>query len=358
MLLMEIKVELETFKKKIDKEIEAFFDRVIRETSKKDPFVTDNLRYAKKMAMAGGKRIRPALMYWGYIGSGGEEKEKIIKASVAIELIHLFLLIHDDIIDRDSKRHNIDTMHSHYRGVGKRIFPRADFEHFGNSIAIISGDMIGALGNQILFSSDFEPELIMKALSHLQSVVSMTVIGQAKDIYMEYKGKSSPEEVLQMYEYKTARYTIEGPLQLGAILGGADRKTIEDMSVFSRPMGVAFQIQDDILGIFGTEKKIGKSIGADIKEGKQTLLLVKALELADKNQKRGLLSCLGNSLITKKDIIQFREIVVQTGALDFTKSLARELIKEAKEEITKTRIKKDAKDFLLSLAGYMMDREV
>lgn len=355
---MDIKLELAEFKKRVDREIEIFFNSAIAEAAKKDPFVTDTLKYAKQMTMAGGKRIRPALMYWGYMGSGGQEEEKIIKTCVAIELIHVFLLIHDDIIDRDQIRHGIDTMQEHYRKIGKRMFPGADHDHFGNSIAIIVGDMIGALGNQIIFDSQFPPELIMRALSHLQTIVSLTVIGQSKDIYMEYKKKATEKEILSMYEYKTARYTIEGPLQMGAILGGASAEEIKNISQYSIPIGIAFQIQDDILGIFGTEKKIGKSIGADIKEGKQTLLLVKARELADKEQKEVIEKCLGNKNLAKTEIIQFQDVIRDTGALSYAKQKAEDLIRQGKEGIEKSSLDQSAKDFLLGLAGYMMEREV
>ena len=355
---MDIKQNLADFKEKVDREIELFFDKVIRESSKKDVFVTDALKYARLMVVSGGKRIRPALMYWGYRGCGGAEEEKIIRACVAIELIHVFLLIHDDVIDQDLTRHGVDTMNNHYAKLGKRIFPGSDEAHFGDSISIIVGDMIGALGNQIIFDSKFSPELIMKALSHLQSVVSLTVIGQSKDIYMEYKKEATEKEVLEMYEFKTARYTIEGPLQLGAILGGASEEILKSINRFSVPIGIAFQIQDDILGIFGEEEKIGKSVGADIKEGKQTILLVKAKESASSAQRKILNSCVGKENLSSEDVEMFREVVIKTGSLDYAKSFADNLIREGIGELKKVPISSDARKFLLGMAEYMMKREV
>lgn len=355
---MDIKTYLADFKKEIDREIEDYLDSVIKETSKHDFLMAKALKNVKNLVLAGGKRLRPALMCQGYLGAGGKEEKKMLKTSVSVELIHFFLLIHDDIIDRDAKRHGQDTIHFTYDKIAKRMFPRNDSAHFGNSMAIIIGDMVGALGNQIIYSSNFSPELVVKALHKLQEVVSYTVVGQAKDIYIQNKGKASEKEVLTMYEYKTAKYTFEGPLQLGAILGGADEKVLADITKFAIPLGVAFQIRDDILGIFSSEKKLGKPIGSDIKEGKQTILLVKAREKADRGQNKKLDKLLGKKDLTWEEIEIFRRIISETGALNYAQNLMAELIAESKKEIEKTKISQESKEFLLALADYMGNREI
>lgn len=354
---MDIQKTLADFKKKIDPEIEKYLDKAIKEAREKDHFVAGSLKYVKKMALVGGKRLRPALMYYGYLAVKGKEKDKIIRTAVSIELIHIFLLIHDDIIDKDNKRHGIDTIHFRYKKLGEKLFPKEDSEHFGNSMGIIVGDMVSALGNQIIFNSEFSPELIMKALSKLQSVVSMTVIGEAQDVYIGYRGRASEREILEMYKNKTAKYTIESPLHLGAILGGADDRILENLSRLSIPIGIAFQIQDDILGVFGSEKKIGKSVGSDIQEGKQTILVSKAMENSNYGQKRALNNLLGKSNLTIQDIEKFREIIQKTGSLDYAQNTAQEFISQGKREIKRAKINKEAKDFLLGIADYMMERE-
>ena len=355
---MDIQKTLADFKKKIDPEIEKYLDETIKEADKKDCFMADILRYVKKMALAGGKRLRPALMYYGYLAVNGKEKNKIIRTAVSVELIHIFLLIHDDIIDKDDKRHGIDTIHFRYQKLGKKLFPKEDSNHFGNSMGIIAGDMVSALGNQIIFNSEFSPELIMKTLSKLQSVVSMTVIGEAKDVYIGYKGRASEEEILEMYKNKTAKYTVESPLYLGAILGGANEEVLKNLSRLSVPIGVAFQIQDDILGVFGSEKKLGKSVGSDIQEGKQTVLVSKALENSDSKQRKILKGLLGKNNLTASDVEKFRGIIKETGSLNYAQNLARKFIFQSKQEIKKAKISKEAKDFLLGIADYMIDREV
>ncbi|MFA6382951.1 MAG: polyprenyl synthetase family protein [Parcubacteria group bacterium] len=351
-------VELEDFKKKIDIEIEKYLNRIIHETKKRDALMAEAVKYVKKMTLAGGKRLRPTLMYYGYLAANGKEKEKMIKAAVSIELIHMFLLIHDDIMDQDDKRHGLDTLHIKYKKLGKRIFKNRGLDHFGNSMAIIIGDMVGALGNQIIFESQFKAELVIRALAKLQSIVSMTVIGQSQDLYIEYRGRASEKEILSMYENKTAKYTVEGPLHLGAILGGAPEAVTAGLSRYAIPLGIAFQIQDDILGVFGHEEKLGKKIGADIIEGKQTLLVARAKNKANAKQQKILNELLGKKNLTGNDIKDFQDVLKETGSLDYAKNLSYELVLRAKRELQKIKINPEAKNFLNDIADYMIEREL
>src|SRR5665647_793695 len=166
---------LKDFKEEVDRELGIYLDKTIKNAQKHDIIIANALKYVKEFALSGGKRIRPAFMYYGYLAAGGKEREKIIRASISIELVHIYLLIHDDIMDRDNTRHGIDTVHYKYAKLGKRFFKDGDFEHFGCSMGIMIGDMIGAFGNQVIYDSKFDAELIMKALSRLQSIIAMTV---------------------------------------------------------------------------------------------------------------------------------------------------------------------------------------
>lgn len=349
---------LAEFKKKVDPEIEKYFDKAIREAEGKDAIIAEALRYVRKIILAGGKRLRPAFMYYGYLAAGGREKDKIIRTSISIELIHTFLLIHDDIIDKDKKRHGFDTVNSRYEKLGKKFFRRISPGHFGNSMAIIFGDMVAALGNQVIFNSDFNPALIVKALRELQAIISATVVGQAKDIYMECKKKATEKEVLKMYEYKTAKYTIEGPLHLGAILAEADDKLLKTFSAYAIPVGIAFQIQDDILGIFGDEKKLGKPVGSDVRQGKYTILAAEAVEKASRKQKDIIKNILGKNDLTKNELEMFRNIVIETSALDYARNIAVKLANQGKRAIEKEKINPEAKEFLTGIAEYMVNRDL
>jgi len=354
--------KLEELKKKINPEIEKYFKKIIDEAEDTDETIAEALKHVGKITLSGGKRARAIFMYYGYLAAGGKEFEKIIKTSVSIELIHIFLLIHDDIIDQDKKRHGVTTIHERYKSIGKKFLKNRDHQHFGNSIGIIVGDMIAALGNKIIYESEFDPSLIVKALARLQHIISCTVIGQTEDIYIENKGKATEKEVLKMYENKTAKYTIEGPLHLGAILAGSDEKLLQVFSEYSIPVGIAFQIQDDILGIFGNEKKLGKSVGSDIRQGKQTILVVKAFEKANANQKKILNDTLGKKDLTAKDLDNFRRVMIETGSLDYAKKLSMRLVEKGKKAIESSSfwpgMEKEAKEFLLGIGDYIINRLV
>lgn len=349
---------LADFKRKVDVEIERYLDRAIKKTEKKDADMAKALRHAKKIVMSGGKRVRPAFMYYGYLAAGGREMEKIRKVSVSIELIHLFLLIHDDVIDKDGKRHGVITTHDYYKKIGKNFLKNTDPGHFGTSMAIIVGDMVGAMGNQIIFDSNFDPKLVVKALSKLQNVIALTVVGESKDVHIENRGKATVEEILKMYEYKTAKYTFEGPLHLGAILAGAEDKFLKKLSEYAISAGIAFQIQDDILGVMGNEKKTGKPVGSDVRQGKYTILVAKAFERANTRQKSVLRGTLGKKDLTRSDLENFREVIRETGSLEYAKNLSMSLVLKAKNELQALKINKEAKDFLSDIADYMIEREL
>jgi geranylgeranyl diphosphate synthase type I len=344
----------------IDKELSHYFDLAILDASKKDILTAQALEHTKKIALSGGKRIRGALLYWAYFGLGGKEKKKILKITAAVEFVHLFLLVHDDIIDRGDLRHNQITLHKKLEKekMQRSIAPQ-DSQHFGESVAIVVGDLLYAMANKIILEAGFSSQETTKALLQIQKVVSTTIIGQTQDIAIEYNKNASQEEVLAMYENKTARYTFEGPMHVGALLAGcSDKKTFSLFSAYAMPLGIAFQIKDDILGIFGDEQKIGKSVASDIEEGKQSLLVVMARSMATAKQRKELNGILGKKNLTKNEIAAFQEILKSTGALVYAENLATRYLAQGKKEIEKAIILPAAKEFYLGLVEYLEKRQV
>ncbi|MFZ1654573.1 MAG: polyprenyl synthetase family protein [Candidatus Moraniibacteriota bacterium] len=357
---MDIQTTLRDFKARLDPKIAAYFDATLAEAKQEDELVYQALEHVKTMTLAGGKRLRPAFMYYGYLAAGGDDRERLLDTAVAVELIHTFLLIHDDIIDRDALRHGQPTLHERYRAWGKQYLSLEHPEHFGDSIALIVGDMLFALGNDIIFTSGFPEKHLYAALSRMQRIVSQTVVGQARDIYIEYRGEATSTEILEMYEKKTARYTVEGPLHLGALLAGGTPELAAELTRYALPVGIAFQIQDDILGMYGDETRIGKPIGSDIREGKITLLVSYIFEHADRATKKEVAELLKRGAeLTTADVERFRVIVRETGALDEAKNLALRYIHEGKQTLDRVQapIAPEAREFLLGVADYMAKRE-
>ncbi len=361
---MQAKEYLENYKKDLEPLMRRYFkDR--RESFRKiDRLSEEAIEILEKFTMAGGKRVRPTMVYYGYLLGGGKIKNQnrvdILGASMSIELVHSFLLIHDDIIDRDAKRRGEDTVHEQYRKISERIFPKADHQHFGVSMGLIAGDLAASMANEILFESRFSAEVILKALKQLQKVVYTTIPGQMLDVVMEAKGKATEEEILKMHEGKTAFYTFEGPLHLGVILANNNnQQLLEDLSRYSMAVGKAFQIRDDVLGIFGDEKKLGKPIGSDIIENKQTLLVIKALERGDRQQQEIVRKLLGKKNLSLDELKIFRKIIKETGALEYSNNLSDKFTKEAFEVLEKMKVvNEEGRDFLREIARYVGIREV
>jgi len=357
---MDVQVLLRDFKARFDPKISAYFDTVEANAKEEDALITEALRHVRALTLAGGKRLRPACMFYGYLAGGGADEEAILETAVSIELLHTFLLVHDDIIDRDDFRHGEPTLHRRYAEFGRKHFPDRDVEHFGNSIALIVGDLLSAMSNDIIFRAPFPQERIFEALSRLQSVVSYTVIGQAQDIYMEYRREATEEEILRMYKNKTARYTMERPIQMGLLLAG-DQGTLADrLSGYALPLGIAFQIQDDILGVFGSEVKIGKPVGSDIQEGKLTLLVAYALERGTREQQEELrrILSLGTNL-GPEDVERFRSLLAETRSLERAREMAQRYIREGKWALGEVRADLPTRsfDFFEAIADYMAERE-
>jgi geranylgeranyl diphosphate synthase type I len=357
---MPIENELLKLKSEVDKELEVFFSYKIRqiEDQKKPEELLEAAKNLKSFVLNSGKRIRPILFYYGYLVAGGKDIEKILKTAIAVEFIHSYLLIHDDIIDQDDFRHGGLSMHCKYKEKYKDEFKNKDLKHFGTSMAIIVGDLTSVFGYEILTNSDFPLDLKVKAISKLNSIVSNTLTGEAMDVVLGMNASFSKSEIIEMQKYKTAKYTIEGPLHLGAILAGAGEKLLESLSRFAIPLGIAFQIQDDIIGIFGDEKKIGKPMGSDIIEGKKTLLIAEALERADDEQKEIIYSSLGNRSISLDDVEKVRNIIKETGSLDYSRKKAEELVKLSKKRLEEIEISdSNNKRFLSDLADFVVRRE-
>lgn len=351
---------LKNYKKRLEPIMVEYFKVKVEKAKKIDPLSEEAVKIIRDFVLAGGKRIRPAVAYYAYLAMGGEDNEEVVQVSMSIEFIHAFLLIHDDIIDKDDKRHNAPTVHERYKSIAEKLNAKNDHAHFGNSMAIVAGDMAGSMAYEVIFNSSFSDETILEGMNKIQEIVYKTLPGEMLDVVMEAKGEGTEEEIMRMHEGKTARYTFEGPIHLGCVLAGIkDKEIYENFSKYSLPLGKAFQIRDDILGVFGDEKKLGKPVGSDIIEGKQTLLLIKALEKSNQKQRKIIQNCLKNKNLTSSDISEFRKVVVDTDSLDYSQKLSESLVKESIQSLEKIEFKnQEAKNFFKGIASYIIERQL
>jgi geranylgeranyl diphosphate synthase type I len=304
-----------------------------------------------------GKRLRPVLMRVAYQGLGGTATEAIVRTSCAVELMQSFLLIHDDIMDRSELRRGRPTLHRWYES--RYAEHVRDAEHFGSAMAILAGDLASQLAMLVLSRAPFPPDRVSRAVACYNRITVDVCHGQVLDMLLPQLPLNAvkEEDVWKAMEYKTARYTVEGPLHLGAILAGAQEATLERISDYGVPLGVAFQLQDDILSVFGEETHTGKSAASDLTDGKRTLLVVEAWKLASEQQRRRLARVLGNPAAGAKEIEAARRILEDTGARAHALQVARESAAQAKRALAQIPLASRERRFLADLADYIVARQ-
>ncbi len=348
---------LAQYKKLINEHLGTFFDKKIEEAARISGYTQEIVVGVKEYTLRGGKRLRPIFCIYGYKCLSDMDIEAIIKASTSLELMQSYLLIHDDIMDEDELRRGSLTFHIICKKLCERRFGENKSLKFGENIAIVAGDLLEAYGEEILATSPFKSENVNKALAAYAAIVKNVGYGQILDITAEREGGFDEEEILAIHKLKTASYTIEGPLHIGALLAGAIEADLQILSDYGIPLGLAFQIQDDILGLFGSEEKTGKPVVSDVREGKKTLLILHALENCTDKERELILSALGNEDVTLKEIGRIRAIVRKTGSLDYSKQLVAEMTAQAVQAIQQSDFRSEAKEFLINIADFIGNRE-
>lgn len=283
---------------------------------------------ARHLPGTGGKRVRPILCLLSCQAVGGEPN-KAIKAAAAIELVHTFTLIHDDIMDRDDMRRGVPSVH----------------EAYGEPTAILAGDL--------LFSKAFQ--LCDPAVYRILAKVSAEVCeGQEMDMSFEGRLDVSEKEYLEMIRKKTAAL-IEAATKSGAILGGGSEEDIRLLADCGLNAGMAFQVHDDILGITGDEKKLGKPVGSDVVEGKKNIIAIKALEFSEGDDRKTLKEILGGEDKTGEDIETAIRIFNESRALDYAREMGERYIQSARKSIEKLP-ESEAREDLLEIGDFIIKR--
>ncbi|OQB05700.1 MAG: (2E,6E)-farnesyl diphosphate synthase [bacterium ADurb.Bin212] len=355
---MGAKEDLAKFKKILDRELKKYLDLKVREAAKVSPHAKELMDHIYDLTLRGGKRIRAALLFYSYVAHGGKNKKEALLAAMSMEMAETYLLIHDDIMDNDNLRRGGTTIHESYRLIAEDRFKgKTNSSSFGSSLGILAGDIACGMSNEILAERNFKSEFVKRALLEMNRIYIIEGYGQALDILSEIREDVIIDDVIKVHEMKTVPYTFDGPIKIGAILAGADDKKVKALEKYSYPLGTAFQIQDDILGMFGSEEKLGKPVTSDLKEGKKTLLILDALENCTEKQRETILLYLGNKRVSLRGLEIVRKIIIQTGSLEKSKKMADDLVKRSYKSMQGMKLNKEGKDFLLRIADYMVKRE-
>ena len=345
---MDFKSYLKITADKIEREIEGILGDFRKEVNKINPKLIP-LVDAFIEACQGGKRLRGTLVKLGYELATGpvDPRNDVLKIGAAYEIFHTSILAHDDIADQSSLRRGKPTL---YQALGG--------DHYGLSQALGLADIGFFLSAKLIADSNFSPQVKSKALSFFIQTIINTGLGQVLDVEVPHLGGERKEEdVISIHKLKTAQYTISGPLVLGAILAGAEQDLIRELGEFGENLGIAFQIQDDILGVFGDEKTLGKSVTSDIEEGKNTLLVTEALKKADAKQLRILEQYYGKGDLGDQGLKEVKKAFLETGSLDYSRQMGVKYVVKAKSIIPKITKDKIVVSILTEMADFLVERE-
>jgi geranylgeranyl diphosphate synthase, type I len=319
--------QLAAYKQAIDDDIAAYAAYVRAGTQAQyGEYVALEVNTFLDILERGGKRIRGALVMAGYEMCGGANRPMAIQAARAIEMMHAYLLILDDIQDRSKLRRGELTAHELFARYHKSHRWSGDAAHTGTSLAINAAIAGCHAAQTVMANLDADPQLRLNALSITNRTLGITAHGQTQDIVNELVKAPRPADIERVLEWKTALYTVINPLHVGMVLAGADCHATDAITPFGQHAGKAFQIIDDILGVFGDAKELGKAPGDDIREGKGTLLVLYALERAKSADRTFLRACLGNPKLTDDDFARCRHIIEMSGALAAVRVEAEERI--------------------------------
>lgn len=358
------------------------FTTLIEEVSKRKDRVTEYLHGKNRVEFshqhlldatysyinAGGKSLRSAVLMFACGAVGGDE-ETALPAAAAIELYHTFTLVHDDIIDHDEMRRGVPTVHTEFtrRAQQELGYDLNTAKHYGLSIAILTGDVqqgwAASLMPDLYHSYGVPAELALNLTRELFHNVLLTLInGETSDIMQSVTPieELTEEAVLEMLWQKTGilyEYAGRAGAAIGLKTADINHPTVTALSQFTSKCGTAFQIQDDILGITADEKKLGKPVGSDIREGKRTIIVLHAMKNLSPQDQAIVLKTLGNHHASQQEIEQVTQLLIKGGGVAHAKQLAKNYIEEALQHIAPLP-PSPQKDLLIAWADYITQREL
>ncbi|MFF0529340.1 polyprenyl synthetase family protein [Nocardia amikacinitolerans] len=286
------------------------------------PVFVDAADALEMFVLRGGKRTRPAFAWTGWLGAGGDpdgaEAGAVLAACSALELVQACALIHDDIIDSSRTRRRFPTVHVDFEQRHRERGLAGDSAHFGTSVAILIGDLALAWADDLVHAAGLDSAALARFAAVWAMMRTEVLGGQLLDINGEAVGDESVAAALRINRYKTAAYTVERPLHLGAAIADADPALIAAYRTFGTDIGIAFQLRDDLLGVFGDPEVTGKPSGDDLREGKRTVLLAEALRRADATDPSAahlLRTSIGTDL-GAEEVTRLRAVLIELGAVD------------------------------------------
>ncbi|TDD96405.1 polyprenyl synthetase family protein [Jiangella asiatica] len=316
--------------------------------------------------LSGGKHLRPTFCYWGWRAAGGDPAERaLVDVGAALELFQASALVHDDLIDGSDTRRGRPAVHRRFAALHRSARWHGDADAFGSAAAILLGDLMLTWSAEVFESAASDGDgvdaaRVRRARAVFDRMRTEVGGGQYLDVVEQVSGAMTPEGQAErartVIRYKSARYSVEHPLVMGGSLAGAPEPLLASYRRFGSALGEAFQLRDDILGVFGDPDLTGKPTGDDLREGKRTLLVAYALERASTAQAELVATRLGDPTLDLDGVQALRAILVDTGALARVETLLAELVSDARAALDAADVTDDGRKALSHLVDLATER--
>ncbi|WP_240641079.1 polyprenyl synthetase family protein [Nocardioides ferulae] len=312
-----------------------------------------------RQAVTGGKRLRAAFCAWGYraVRPQPADEASLVRACAALELLHASALVHDDFMDASDTRRGRPATHRRFESEHRGVQWRGDPQQYGAAAAILLGDLLLSWSDELLRRCGLPLADVGPALEVLDLCRTEVIAGQFLDVSVQARGRADVDTAMTVLRFKSAKYSIERPLHIGAALAGADGATLAALSGFGLPLGEAFQLRDDLLGVFGDPDATGKPAGDDLVEGKRTVLVALALDAAAPEDALLLDRSLGNPL-DEAQVSRLRQVIDDSGARQQVEDAIRGLTARALEALDRAPVDAHARAALRELAEAATQRTV
>jgi geranylgeranyl diphosphate synthase type I len=343
---------------RVDKALSGFLATQRAHLLEIDPALAEVAETVSAFVLGGGKRLRPAFAYWGFRGAGGIDSDEVVAAVSALELVQASALIHDDLMDRSDTRRGEPSVHRRFELLHRREGWRSDAAGFGDSAAVLLGDLALVWSDELLHTSGMGLAELSRARPVFDLMRTEVTVGQYLDVLTQATADTSLERAGKVARFKSAKYTVERPLLLGAALAGGGPEVVAAYAAFGLPLGEAFQMRDDVLGVFGDPAQTGKPAGDDLREGKRTYLVASALGALGGAGRAELDGALGDPALDDAGVERLRAVIRESGALDATEARIDALSREALDALAGAPVEDEAREVLLALADAATRRSV
>ncbi|GGS54614.1 geranylgeranyl pyrophosphate synthase [Planobispora rosea] len=340
---------LDIVRSQVDRSLREFLDRQRPLVSAPElaPLVA-----AYEDFLSGGKRLRPAFCYWGWRGAGGEDDPALFTAAASLELLQASALAHDDVMDASDLRRGMPSAHRRFQALHEKAGWHGSAEQFGEGAAILLGNLLLVWSGEMWRTSGLPPAALAAAQPVYDHMRTELMCGQYLDLLEQAHGENTFESALRVALFKSGKYSVEHPLRLGLVLAVQGQAPWIDRLCegYGRNVGIAFQLRDDILGVFGDPAETGKPAGDDLREGKRTMLIARALAAASRAQAEEVGRTLGDPELDAAGVDRLRRIIQETGALDVCEKMISDYLEGALSSLEDAPITPESRAALAELA--------